>query len=225
MLTAEKISTQSGALTEGFMALVKHKGFPCTGAKTALSRGELETFEAASLLCPADDHLILKALEDFVWRCTKEHSTYRSFALLFRGPDDLTEEQFEQALWRRLQALHSIDSQKHAWDPAVSKDPSDANFSFSLLGHAFYIVGMHPKSSRRARATPFPVLVFNLHSQFEELRQGGEYAKLQSIVRRRDKVFSGSVNPMLKDFRAASEARQYSGRLLDENWVCPFQPN
>lgn len=224
MATAKKLLENSQlSLTEQFQEFVADKGFPCTGAKTALSTGQLECFEAHSLLCPANDHEILEALGEFAKRCESEKSTFRSFALLFKGPSALNEEGFERALWQRLQALHEIDRQKHAWDPSVSSDPADKDFSFSLAGHAFYIVGMHPHSSRRARATPFPVLVFNLHSQFEDLRQSGGYAKLQGIVRRRDEVFSGSVNPMLHDFGSGSEARQYSGRMLDKDWVCPFQ--
>ncbi len=37
------------------------------------------------------------------------------------------------------------------WDRAVAKDTESRNFSFSLCGHPFYIVGMHPHSSRVAR--------------------------------------------------------------------------
>jgi len=32
----------------------------------------------------------------------------------------------------------------------------------------------------------------------------------------------GSLNPNLADFGERSEARQYSGREVEEHWRCPF---
>ena len=67
-----------------------------------------------------------------------------------------------------LQKLHNHDDSQ--WEPNVSEDPNDSNFSFSIKGKAFYIVGMHPESSRMARRAPYCTVVFNLHWQFEKLR-------------------------------------------------------
>ncbi len=225
MATARHIvESDRGQLEQQLISFVANKGFPCTGAKTALSMGELQCIEARDLRCPADDLRILEKLKEFVRECDHNPSNYRSLVIMFKGPTDLDEKEFEAALWQRLEALHAIDRQEHEWDPTVSNNPADENFSFSLVGRAFYVVGMHPKSSRRARATPFPALAFNLHAQFEQLRQTGEYGRLQRVVRRRDEIFSGSLNPMLRDFRSGSEARQYSGRQVDESWKCPFSP-
>ena len=46
---------------------------------------------------------------------------------------------------------------------------------------------MHPKSSRMARQAPFPTLVFNLHWQFEKLRELGTYKRVRNAIRKRDK--------------------------------------
>ena len=51
-------------------------------------------------------------------------------------------------------------------DGAVADD-------FSLSGTAFFVVGLHPNASRPARQFSSPVLVFNLHAQFERLRADG----------------------------------------------------
>ena len=32
----------------------------------------------------------------------------------------------------------------------------------------------------------------------------------------------GSINPMLSDFGEATEARQYSGRAVEDDWRAPF---
>jgi FPC/CPF motif-containing protein YcgG len=66
-------------------------------------------------------------------------------------------------------------------------------------------------------------MVFNLHDQFERLRQEGAYEKLRGTILARDVVQSGSVNPMLARHGEASEARQYSGRAVEAEWACPFR--
>ena len=132
----------------------------------------------------------------------------------------VSEIEFENLLWRQLQFLHEMDNT--GWDPMVSDDPNDPNFSFSIGGKAFYVVGLHPEASRLARRAPYPTLVFNLHSQFEKLREMGVYHKVRDKIRERDKAVQGSINPVLQDFGEESEARQYSGRQVGKNWKCPF---
>tara|TARA_R110002124_G_scaffold254044_2_gene419466 strand:- start:4131 stop:4460 length:330 start_codon:yes stop_codon:yes gene_type:complete len=104
----------------------------------------------------------------------------------------------------------------------VSNDPADSNFSFSIAGKAFYIVGMHPKSSRMARQAPFPAMVFNLHAQFEKLRDMNVYKRVRNRIRDRDIKLQGNINPVLEDFGVESEAKQYSGRYVGKEWKCPY---
>ena len=47
---------------------------------------------------------------------------------------------------------------------------------------------------------------------------------MKNMIRARDMAFQGSINPVLEDFGVNSEARQYSGRAVEDNWRCPFQP-
>jgi len=65
-------------------------------------------------------------------------------------------------------------------------------------------------------------LVFNLHDQFEQLREAGRYEKLRESILDRDEKLAGSMNPMLARHGASSEARQYSGRAVEPGWQCPF---
>ena len=65
-------------------------------------------------------------------------------------------------------------------------------------------------------------MVFNLHDQFETLRAEGRYDSLRQSILERDRQLAGSINPMLARHGETSEARQYSGRRIDEGWVCPF---
>src|SRR5690606_16309248 len=106
--------------------------------------------------------------------------------------------------------IHELD--ESPWDPEVSPDPEAADFSFSIAGKAFYLVGMHPNASRKSRQAPYPALAFNLHQQFENLRHKGRYEKVKKRIRQRDIQLQGDINPMLQDFMEGSETRQYSGR-------------
>ena len=145
-----------------------------------------------------------------------------SFIAMFdeAGFDELG---FERLMWAQLQALHELDrSRGFEWDRRVSDDPGRAEFSFSVAGRAFFVVGLHPGASRKARQTPFPCLVFNFHDQFEDLKASGKYSSMQTAIRKRDTALQGSVNPMLSRFGEASEAIQYSGRAVQDGWQCPF---
>jgi len=211
----------ASAAARAFEAFVAQKSFPCLGAKAALARKSLHLLCAHDIAGARDDRRIAAWLAETPPRCGNG-SLFVSLAVLFPGSAPLTEVAFERALWRRLRAIHAIDRASHAWDASVSDDPASADFSMSVGGRAFYVVGMHPGASRPARRFRCPALVFNLHSQFEALRGDGRYEKLRRAIIGRDIAFAGSANPMLDVYGSSSEARQYSGRRVDAGWVWPF---
>ena len=45
---------------------------------------------------------------------------------------------------------------------------------------------------------------------------------MRDTIRNRDEKLQGSINPMMRDFGQGSEARQYSGRAVNDEWKCPF---
>ena len=204
-----------------FLDRIARPAFPCAGAKSAAAQDGIAFFEAGDLRCSRDDAGLLAAIQGFAAAATPD-ALFLSFVALFPDTPKLGEADFEAALWQRLQALHALDARDFAWDPSVSSDPASPRFSMSLGGRAFYVVGLHPGASRRARRFPFSALVFNLHSQFEALREDGRYDKLRAAITERDIAYSGSRNPMLKVHGEASEARQYSGRAVGAEWRCPF---
>lgn len=207
-----------------FVQHIEQVGFPCLAAKTAAARGQIQFFEAGTIDSGAFDQSLLDALSRYARSVAKGGAAFQSFVALFPGSADKTPEQFEVALWQRLQHLHERDARKFDWDPSVSRDPASDHFSMSLVGHAFYVVGTHPGSERLARRTPVTAMVFNLHSQFEQLRKEGRYNRFRDEIISRDIALQGSANPMLAPHGASSEARQYSGRAVDETWRCPFKP-
>ena len=136
----------------------------------------------------------------------------------------MTEAAFEAALWQRLQSFADKDHWLgQRFDDAVSPDPQDPHFSLSFGGEAYFAVGLHPNASRPARRFAHPAIVFNLHAQFERLREEGRFERMRDRIMARDVALAGDANPMLADHGEASAARQFSGRSVDETWACPFR--
>ncbi len=215
----------SDDLPARFESFIRDRGFPCVGAKSALSRGQLRVIRARDLTSSWNDAEIYSELYAFAARYRADPRLFQSFAVVFDGPSGLDETGFERHLWTRVQSLtdkddwHGVES-----DPRVDSAPDSPHFSLSFGGEAFFVVGLHPHASRPARRFEAPALVFNLHDQFERLRQEGGYDRLRQAILGRDEALAGSINPMLAPFGAISEARQYSGREVGSDWVCPFRP-
>lgn len=173
--------------------------------------------------CPADDHIILEFIYNFVDDYRKSLQSFHSAAVIFKGPYIDNELIFDKFLWSRLTALSELDKQKYAHDSRVNADPESRDYSFSLKAEAFFILGLNPASKRHARQFKYPTLIFNPHAEFEKLRKENRYNKMKNVVRDRDMVYSGSVNPMLQDFGEASEVFQYSGIRHSTDWKCPLK--
>lgn len=208
---------------ESLYETIAETSFPCVGAKSAMARGTLRVLACHRLDSSWDDLVVHRALMEWAAEYRADPTGLRSLAVSFDGPDDLTEAQFEKLMWERIQSF----ADKDAWlglpyDHRVSSDPSDPHFSLSFGGEAFFVVGLHPNASRPARRFPRPTLVFNLHDQFETLRNEGRYDKMRERILSRDIELAGDINPMLARHGEASEAAQYSGRHVDESWRCPF---
>lgn len=215
-------SVSTSNVDAAFRAFVTDRRFPCLGGASVVRRrtyrlhvydvlGSVES--AAPLACD---------LTAFVRDTPVDTGTPLAFIAAFPDDPPESEEAFEHRLWGQLQLLHERDDPAAGWDPTVSADPDDPRFSFSFAGHAFFVVGLHPGSSRLSRRFQWPTLVFNPHAQFERLRAEGRYARYQAVIRERDVALQGTVNPNLADFGERSAARQYSGRATEPGWTCPF---
>jgi FPC/CPF motif-containing protein YcgG len=204
-------------------AHVADAAFPCVGAKAALARGTLQVLACDRIDSAWDDVRIHDALLAFASAYRREKTLFRSFAVIFDGPVDLDEAGFEAALWARVQSLSDKDVWRgQGYDDRVSADPGNPHFSLSFGGEGFFLVGLHPHASRPARRFDRPALVFNLHDQFERLRAENKYEIMREKIMARDETLAGSRNPMLARHGDASEARQYSGRVVDPDWRAPF---
>jgi uncharacterized protein len=213
-------------LCRSFLEFLDDATYPCVGAKSALARGSIQTHEFGTLGDHDNDRPIVEGLSQFVTMIEADDcdaDIVHSYVALFRGPIDMDEYRFEALMWAQLWRIHQLDvlaGNLPADD--VSSDTDSPQFSLSMAGHPFFLIGLHPHASRLARRFSHPVLVFNSHRQFEALREDGRYEKMQAATRSRDIELQGSVNPNLADFGDASEARQYSGREVEDGWRCPY---
>ncbi|PEQ12736.1 hypothetical protein B2G71_10575 [Novosphingobium sp. PC22D] len=207
-----------------FETFVRDPAFPCVGAKSALSRGTLRIVVCWSIESAWDDVRIHRELLDWAFRYREEPGLFRSLAVIFAKPEQTMDEpRFERAMWDRIQSLADKDAWlEQPYDRRVSADPDDPHFSLSFGGEGFFVVGLHPAASRPARRFARPVLVFNLHDQFEQLRTDGRYETIRETILDRDESLAGTVNPMLARHGEKSEAAQYSGRVVGPDWKCPF---
>ncbi len=207
-------------LEEQYRKFILEREHPCIMAKSVIKMNHHSLHAYGGMHDPAALKKLLADLEAYLQSYDRNSNKFQSFIASFPAESFENEIDFEKNLWKTLQQLHELDDQP--WDPTVSSDPESADFSFSLKGTAFYVVGMHPKSSRLARQAPYPTLVFNLHGQFEKLRGMGTYETVRDTIRKNDEALQGSINPVLQDFGEESETRQYSGRHVEAAWKCPF---
>lgn len=205
-----------------YSEFLNKKEFPCVAAKAAVSRNHIQCIVASHMACPAHDQTILQFLYNFVDSYRASEGSYHSAAVIFKEPSAINETLFDTFLWQRLNSLSSMDKQTYNHDPRVDSDPNSSRYSFSLKEEAFFILGLHPGSSRRSRRFKYPAMIFNPHTEFEKLRNSNRYAKMKEVVRKRDIEYSGSVNPMLADFGEVSEVYQYSGMHYSGDWTCPL---
>jgi hypothetical protein len=192
------------------------------GARAANAKKQIKTYHAGLIFDKRNDRQLLSKLYRFIEEYKPSSNCFYSFVALFDRKGIENERDFERGLWAKLQSLHEADSHTYDWDSSVSRDPHSEDFSFSLGGEAFFIIGLNPHSRRKSRQYCRPALVFNMHRQFERLREQDKFEHLRDAIRTKDTQFCGSENAMLQDHGASSEALQYSGRKLSTSWQCPF---
>jgi len=207
---------------DGVRALIMNEHFTCVGAKSAIRQGAYRFALYPELGDAASTEGLARDLFAFASEIPDFGAEFTTFIASFGGPAAVDEATFEALLWRTLQNLHELDARHHTWNDRVSDDAADRRFAFSFAETAFFIVGLHAGSSRVARRFAWPTLVFNPHEQFDRLRENGRFTRFQQVIRGAERALQGDINPMVADFGDRSEAPQYSGRQVDDEWKCPF---
>jgi len=166
---------QQQEMIADYLAFISRPDFPCVAARAAFAHDQISCFVAGNMLCPADDKHILDFIYQFVNDYRNAKSLYHSATIIFAGPEITSEEYFDELLWRKLQSLSNLDAVNYNYDSRVSDDPASPDFSYSLKEEAFFLIALHPASSRLSRRFKYPTLVFNPHDQFEILREQHHY--------------------------------------------------
>lgn len=220
----DKAFWEQGSMThDQFRAFILSSHYPCVGARSAFSQYGYRFGFFEQMGTPEATIGLHASLIRFVQEQQTIDARFTSFIAVFAGPVPANEMAFEEGLWSQLQMLSHVDAQFYDYDPSVSTDPQNPNFAYSVGGRAYFVVGMNPSSSRRARCFGWPAMVFNAHYMFRELRENGQYGRFQDVIREKDRILQrGEINPNLSNFGEKSEARQYSGRAVEDSWKCPF---
>ena len=158
-------------------------------------------------------------LARFVRDCPPDSHPVAVYVAAFQGPVIPTEATFEAALWEQLRGLHKLD---HHGDDSQASEPhivDEHDPGFVYCNREFFVVGLHPASSRWARRFAWPTLVFNALTHSEELKKSGNYERMQERILNRDHELQGSENPSLH----CPQIAQFSGRHVDDSWQCPVE--
>ena len=159
--------------------------FSCVGAKAALNSGQYLLGAYGSMTDSASLAGLARDLYLFTQEQTRVGSDFTTFAACFSGQTAADEQEFEAHLWDVLQSLYDVDRLYNLPDAGVAEDPAAENFGFRLAGRGFFVIGLHPASSRLARQFPWPTPVFNTHYQFDHLKADGRSGKMQAAIRAR----------------------------------------
>ena len=224
VLSEQPVSARTRLVHKALRSFIGSPRYPCVGAKSILNRSTYR-FGCYRKLAASDATAgLARDLCAFAMEMRPSRNTFSSFIAVFDDGMNGEDVPFERALWRQLGRLRLLDRRFFAYDSSVSSDPENAEYAFSFASYAMFVVGLHPTSPRLARRFAWPALIFNPHEQFRGLRASGKYDSFKRVIRDREMSLQGTLNPNLSDFGEKSEARQYSGAPVNEEWKCPFRP-
>ncbi|MCC5035511.1 YqcI/YcgG family protein [Streptomyces sp. WAC 00631] len=197
--------------------------FSCLAGRSAWRQGGITHRHYERFGGSESARLLALDLAEFVGSADWDSRSFTSFIATFEDPRGLDEAGFEQHLWQQLQALHEYDAETHRWADGYSSDAQSGEFAFSVAGHPFFVIGLHPNHVRLGRRPPFPMLAFNSHVQFRRIKAAGMWDRLADKIRKQDIKLQGDINPNLQEYEQLSEARRYSGSRKPADWQCPFR--
>jgi FPC/CPF motif-containing protein YcgG len=218
-----KVNDRHQFIHKQLRTLITSREFPCIGAKAAFNNG---TYRIGVYNSMTDDESPLGLcydLYEFVNDQINMKGNFTTFIATFENTIINSEDHFEELMWSVLQKMHNEDRKYHDWDHLVSSDPDDPGFTISFAGRAYFLVGMHPASSRFSRKFAYPTIVFNAQYQFEKLKEEGRFENMKKVIREKDaKINNGQINPNLGDLYEVSAAGQFGTKAKPEGWKCPF---
>jgi uncharacterized protein len=206
-------------IAEHMVDHIECKCFPCAMGKTAVANNAFNV-GVYNTMCESED---IRALYQDIksWLTAPYEGDYRTLLVGFSA--HMTDhDDFHNQLFRMLWKLREMEPESRDVPKGVSDDINSPEFAVSLAGKAFFVVGLSPTSPRLSRRTAFAGVAFNLHEQFQKLRADGKMAAVENIVRKRDTLLQGNINPLLAAHGNASAALQYSAKEISSPAQCPY---
>jgi len=195
-------------LASEFDKFINRKEFCCIGARKALVEKNVHYLVINDTSNQGVE--ILEFISNFIHQL-KVSDNFYSAVIFFQNVKLDSEKSFERFLWGVLRDINKIDTnKKNKWAEGYSNNTNDSNFSFSIAGEPFFIIGLHPESHRISRRFICPTLVFNHHIMFEKLKKTPLFDKYKTAIRKNDIRIQGYINKHSSDFGDASEASQYA---------------
>ncbi|MGE3973574.1 MAG: guanitoxin biosynthesis heme-dependent pre-guanitoxin N-hydroxylase GntA [Bdellovibrionales bacterium] len=210
-------------ISQDIQNFVGQKNYPCVAAIQSTFRKDFRVGVYRDFGFGSSWSALRNDLQYFLREQQRSGSAYLTFWAVYLDTHEATEKDFENALWNELSSLTSEEDREADWSDKTRVDPKNKSFHFCLDGTSFFVVGLHPNSSRKACRFPHHALVFNVFSQFESLKASGSFDPLVQKIRERDLVFDGSVNPVAAQHAEVWESIQFSGKNNPSDWQCPFQ--
>lgn len=192
-------------------------------AKAVAQKGHLEVHETGDLCSPMEIRKVQEKLYHFIDLFRQNPERLSSFILVAHDKSLESFNSFEKEFFHFLKQLHYEDKTLYPHDPLVSSNVEDNRFSYSIKSEAFFLVALHPDSPRWSRRFKHPAIVFNPHIQFEKMREKKIFEKIKNIIRAKDKILQGTINPMLNDFGERSEVFQYIGKVYSPEDKIPLE--
>lgn len=210
METKNEKNVTNAEIKELTIEKIKGNLFACVGGKAVVSKNRYQLNIYSDMTSQEDIEKLYKDLCKFTVEVPVDSENYlASYIAVFKNTQADNENEFNNLLWSLLQSLNEVDTVP--WNSKVSSDVHDPNFSYSLGGVAFFVIGMHPKASRISRRFPYITIVFNNRESFSILREKGLFERFQESTRKNDIRIQGTINSNLANFGDSSEALQYSG--------------
>jgi FPC/CPF motif-containing protein YcgG len=201
-----------------FRGMILSPAFPCLGGTGAVRRGDYRFAVYGPL---GSDEAIWQCASDlaqFLVESPPHSNPVAVFVVAFHGPLIATEAGFEASLWQHLRGIHRLDPWLEATQ-CENRETEDGDPGFFFGDRDFFIVGLHPASSRWARRFGWPILVFNALTHSDQLRISGKYDRMREKILARDHRLQGIDNPSL----SFSQISQFSGRGVGADWQCPVK--
>ena len=98
----DKVADTQDSIAEEFEDFIRSHGFPCVGAKSALSRGTLNIVVCRTITSAWDDVRMHRELLDWAYAYQDNPGLFRSLAFVFEEDEGLDEQEFEAAMWERI---------------------------------------------------------------------------------------------------------------------------